>query len=223
MRRILTKKQQKVLSFLHESVRKNGYPPSLSDICDHLGINAPKNARKHLFALEKKGFIRRTGSKSRAISLVREPDDARHLGPDAMAVWPRPLPESPGRTSAVPILGRVRAGAPRLAIEEIDGYMRLDTGHFKCDGAFILRAEGSSMTGAGISQGDLLVVRPASSAQNGDIVVAMLGDEATVKRLVERDGEVLLKPENPLMEPIRVSPSDAFSIIGRVMHVIKNV
>lgn len=199
----LTIRQREILGFINDHIGDRGYPPSLREICVHFGIKGPKNAGKHLDALEKKGFIRRGSRISRAIEVV---DSALR------------------NAVSVPIAGRVRAGSPSLAVEDIVGHMVLDTGFFKCADAFMLKVEGDSMTGAGIDEGDYLVVRPQKDASNGDIVVALLDGEATVKRFFREDGVVTLKPENPLMEPIRVREGGKeVSVIGKVISVVKKL
>ncbi len=199
----LTGRQREVLEFLEEFIGESGYPPTLREICARFSIKGPKNAAKHLDALEKKGFIRRSSKISRAIEVVGS---------------------SLRGGISVPIAGRVHAGSPHLAVEDITGRVLLDERFFACRGAFILRVEGKSMIGAGIDPGDFLVVRPQKDASSGEIVVAMLDGEATVKRF-SRDGrDVVLKPENPSMEPIRVAPDGAeFEMIGKVVSVIKKV
>ncbi|WKZ32104.1 MAG: transcriptional repressor LexA [Thermodesulfobacteriota bacterium] len=200
----LTSRQKEILDFLREFIGEAGYPPSLRDICARFGIKGPKNAAKHLVALEKKGFIKRGGSASRAISLL-------------------------GRNRAqqggvlLPIAGRVRAGAPEEAVEDVLGHVVLDERFFKCRDAFLLKVEGESMVEAGISEGDLVVVRPQPDASGGDIVVALVDNEATVKRLLKTGGRVVLKPENHSMEPIVVKDGSDFAIIGKVISVIRRL
>ncbi len=197
--RRLTHRQKGVLEFIREFISEHGYAPSLREICVRFGIKGPQNARKHLDALEKKGFIRRSANRSRAIDI---------------------LP----RTGAVqvPIAGRVRAGKPHPAVEDITGYVTLDPDFFKCRGAFMLRVEGQSMVDAGIEDGDYVLVRPQADASNGEIVVAMVDGDATVKRFFRTGRAVVLKPENPQMEPIRLEAGE-FSIIGKVVSVIKHM
>ncbi|MBI5469057.1 MAG: repressor LexA [Deltaproteobacteria bacterium] len=202
-KRALTERQRDVLGFIKDYIAASGYPPSLRDICARFGIKGPKNAGKHLKALEKKGFIRRSSSISRGIEVV---DSALK------------------NAVSVPIAGRVRAGSPHLAVEDIVGHMALDARFFKCAGAFVLKVEGESMTGAGIDDGDYLVVRPQNWASNGEIVVALIDNEATVKRFFMEAGVVTLKPENPSMEPIRVAGGGReVSVIGKVVSVVKKI
>ncbi len=197
----LTHRQRAVLEYIRDFTERNGYPPSLRDICIHFGIKGPKNARKHIDALEKKGFLRRTPGVSRGIGLI-----------------------SPSKGVVVPVAGRVRAGTPELAIEDIEGYVTLDEGFFNCRGCFLLRVEGESMEDAGIEEGDHILVRPQRDALNGDIVVAMVDDEATVKRFYRYSSTVVLKPENPHMKPIWIDTSRGhphLTIVGKVVSIIK--
>jgi len=187
------------LEFLKDFIRRSGYPPSLRDICAHFKINNPRSAAKHLVALEKKGFIKRTANASRAIEV---------FGVNA------------GHAVAVPVVGSVRAGNPELAVEDVIGHVTLDERFFRCAGAFLLKVKGESMTGAGIDDGDYALVRPQMIAESGDIVVAVIAGEATVKRFLRKGQTIILKPENPDMRPITVSGGD-FGIVGKVISVIK--
>ncbi|CAG1064957.1 repressor LexA [uncultured bacterium] len=198
----LTTRQKEILVFLREFISESGYPPSLRDICARFGISGPKNAAKHLDALEKKGFIRRRAASSRAIEL---------LGPSPLGGVP------------IPIAGRVRAGSPEPAVEDITGHVVLDESFFRCSGAFVLKVVGESMTGAGINDGDFVVVRPQPEAAPGDIVVALLDGEATVKTFLRDGDEVVLRPENPAMKPIRVTGTEDFAIAGKVVSVIRRI
>jgi repressor LexA len=112
---------------------------------------------------------------------------------------------------------------PELAIEDIEGYVTLDSSFFKCRGAYLLRAVGESMIEAGIENDDFLLIRPQSDAEAGDIVIAMIDDEATVKRFIKKDGQITLKPENPTMEPIEIDGTKKFEIVGKVVDVIKRL
>lgn len=198
----LTKRQESVLVFLREFISVRGYAPSLREICAKFGIKSPKNAKKHLEALEKKGFLKRSPNLSRAIELVKA---------------------SVKNTISVPIVGRVKAGLPHLAVEDVTGHVALDAGFFNCEGAFILEADGESMKGAGINDGDFLLVRPEAEIFNNDIAVVMLDSESTVKRFLKKDGVITLKPENPEFKPVRVKKSAEFVVIGKVVSVIKQI
>lgn len=199
----LTIRQESILDFLKEFIAEAGYPPSLRDIARHFGISSPKNVAKHLDALERKGFIKRSAALSRGIDVV----------------------DGAGRaTVSVPIAGHVRAGAPHLAVEDIVGHIALDADFFKCVGAFILKVSGDSMFEAGIEEGDYVLVRPQKDAANGDIVVAIIDGEATVKRVFIDDVSITLKPANAAYAPIIVRDDGReFSIIGKVVSVIKQI
>lgn len=186
-----TTKQAEILNFLTEYITQNGHGPSIREICDAVGLRSTSTVHYHLRALKKLGKIEMDELKKRTISL-----------PDSVH----------GRM--IPILGVVTAGLPILAQENVEGHLPWN-GDPHC---FALRVRGDSMVGAGILDGDKVVVRPQPTAMDGQIVVALLGDEATVKRLRLRDGEVLLMPENPSYSPI--DGRDA-SILGLVKAVIR--
>jgi repressor LexA len=203
-----TTRQFEVLEFIREFMEWHGYSPSLREISSHLGISGPQNARKHLDALEKKGYLKRTPRLARGIELTGEPA-ARGGSP--------PL--------KVPIVGSVRAGSLALAIENIEGYTFIDSAIFKCrtnDEHFMLKIEGSSMTEAGIDEDDYILVRSQKTARNRDIVVAMVDGDTTVKRFFRHQDYILLQPENSAMRPIIVKKGK-FSILGKVVSVIKNI
>ena len=203
MNKGLTSRQKEILEYLKEFIEASGYPPSLRDICAKFDIKGPNNARKHLDALEKKGFIKRSAHISRAIEVLG--------GPAKGAV-------------SIPVVGRVRAGAPHLAVEDISGHVALDPDFFRCREGFLLKIVGDSMLGAGIDDGDYVLVRPQADAVDGDIVVATVENEATVKRFFKKDGMVILRPENPWMEAIHVKEGGKeLSIIGKVISIIKKV
>lgn len=199
----LTIRQKEILGFIREYIEGNGYPPSLREICANFNIKGPQNARKHLDALVKKGFLKRNAHISRGIELMDKPH--------ASAV-------------PVPIAGRVRAGLPHLAVEDIMGEVKLDPGFFKCKDAFLLKVTGDSMLGAGIDDGDYVLVRPQSTADNNDIIVATLDNEATVKRFFRQEGMIILRPENPWMEQMHIKEGGKeFQIIGKVINIIKKL
>ncbi len=183
-------KREEVYAFLSDFTARNGYSPTVREICAAVGLKSTASVYRHLESLRDEGLISMDESKKRAISLpsVR-----------------------PGR---VPVVGMVTAGRPILAVENIEGYLPWEGE----DGCFALRVRGESMLGAGILDGDTVVVRPQPDADNGQIVVALLGDEATVKRLRRGGGEVWLMPENPAFEPIDGREA---VILGRVKAVIR--
>ncbi len=198
----LTKRQEAIFSFVKGFIEESGYPPSLREICLSFGIKSPKNAVKHLDAIERKGFIRRGKNIARAIEVTKG---------------------AYGRAVMVPIAGSIRAGGPRLAIEDIRGHVALDSRFFRCEGAFLLKVQGRSMTGAGINEGDYVLVSPGAEVSNNDVAVVMLDNEATVKRFLRTADGVTLKPENPDMEPLHVNEGSGrdMNMVGKVIAVIK--
>lgn len=178
----LTEKQERVLQFIKDFTWEHGYPPSVREICTGVGLRSPSSVHAHLKALENAGYLEREGSKTRALTMAGGNNLNAHV-------------------HSVPILGRVAAGSPILAVQEIEGYLPFDAGQSQRE-LFALRVRGDSMINAGILPGDLIVVAHQSTARHGEIVVAMIDDEATVKRLKKQNGEVWLMPENPAYQPI---------------------
>lgn len=200
--RTLTARQQEILDYLVEHARETGYPPTIREIGFRFGIRSTKGVVDHLTALERKGHIRRVLGKSRALELIAPPAD--------------------DRTSGVPILGRIAAGLPLLAEENVEDRLLIDPSFLKGKGEFLLRVRGESMIEAHIADGDLVLVRPAAEAKNGEIVVAMIGEEATVKRFFREEGRVVLRPENRAMEPIVIGPGDGeLRILGVVVGLFR--
>lgn len=187
-----TTKRDEILAFLQEFSAENGYAPSVREIMQAVGLKSTASVHYHLDALNKSGQINMDGSKNRAISVS---GGAKKQG-------------------MVPIVGVVAAGLPILAVENIEGYLHWDAD----EDCFALRVKGDSMIGAGILPGDKLIVRPQQTADNGDIVVALLEEEATVKRLSRKDGHVWLLPENPNYAPIDGTNA---AIIGKVCGVVR--
>ena len=196
----LTPRQEQVLEFIRESVRVNGYPPTVREICTALELSSPSTVHAHLANLESLGLIKRDPTKPRALDVVRE------LRP------PRPLP----------LVGQVAAGQPILAEENIEELVDVPAFLRRDDDDFVLRVKGDSMTDAGIFNGDFIVVHTQEQAQNGEIVVALVEDEATTKRFYREGHSVRLQPENDLYEPIVVSADDV-QIVGRVVGVLRQL
>lgn len=178
----LSPKQARIYEFILSFTRENGYPPSVREIADAVGLKSPSTVHFHLKSLEEAGVITRGAGKTRAITAVHPME---------------PAPAKP--EGKIPVLGSVAAGAPILAEELIEDYIPFDAQGEDC---FALRIRGESMTGAGILPGDLVIVRRQPTAVNGEIVIALIGDEATCKRFSRRDGHVWLLPENEDYEPI---------------------
>jgi repressor LexA len=181
----LTRRQREILAFVQRYTEAHGYPPSVREIGQALGLTSSSTVHSHLSALEKKGYIRRDPSKPRALEVLR---DEREV--PAKKVVP------------IPVVGRVTAGEPILAQQNIEDYLPLPADLVGGGECFLLHVRGDSMVGAGIYDGDLLLVRRQPTARNGDIVVARLEDEATVKRFYREADRVRLQPENPALEPI---------------------
>lgn len=190
----LSQKQLQIYEYICDCVKTRGYPPSVREICDAVGLKSPSTVHMHLGTLEKHGYISRGAGKTRAITLT---------GPDQ-------------KPDGIPVIGTVAAGQPLLAMEDAIGYIGYDAGDTGEFFALIIRGE--SMRNAGILDGDLVVVRRQSTAKNGEIVIALIEDEATCKRLSLTGGEVWLMPENENFEPINGHEA---SILGRVEAVIR--
>ena len=204
MRPALTARQQQILDFIEQVISTTGYPPSIRQIGEALDISSTNGVRAHLKALEKKGYIHRSLRTSRGIAML---DQVKRV-----------VSAASQEAIAVPILGRVTAGEPILAVENYDGHLSLDPSLVKNDDVFALRVEGDSMIEAGILDGDYVLVRPQDTASNGDIVVALLDDEVTVKRFYKEANGIRLQPENARLDPIRVPD---VSICGKVTGLIR--
>ena len=200
----LTRKQQEVYNFILSFTNEHGYPPSVREIGAAVGLKSPSTVHFHMKGLEEAGVIVKAEGKTRAISLP-----GVSLNPVAEETNPR--------ANQVPVVGSVAAGSPILAQECIEDYLTFDTQGLSGE-HFALRVRGESMLNAGILPGDLVVVHRQSEAHNGEIVVALFEDEATVKTLQRRNGEVWLMPENPDYQPIDGTHAE---IIGRVVAVVR--
>jgi repressor LexA len=198
--RALTSRQRQVLDYLVAQIKKKGYAPSVREIGAALGLRSPSTVHQHLIALEQKGCIRRHGERMRALEVV----DKSLL--------------NDGDGITLPLVGRVSAGRPILADGQPEACVVMPPRFFgDIRGCFLLRVSGDSMIGAGILPGDVVLVRPQAHAAPGDIVVAVLGEDATVKRFSIADGAPVLAPANPAYQPIR----DEFQVIGRVLGTIR--
>lgn len=209
----LTRRQREILDFIKGEIARRGYPPSVREIGEAVGLSSSSTVHSHLAALEAKGCIRRDPSKPRALEVLD------HQAPAT------PSPLEYARVHPVPLVGHVAAGEPILASENVEDVIPLPT-EIAGEGTFILRVRGDSMVGAGILDGDHVVVRQQETATNGDIVVAVVTDEltgepeATVKRFFREDGLVRLQPENPAHEPIRVRD---VTILGKVVALFRTL
>jgi repressor LexA len=200
----LTKRQKEIFDFIRKHAEKTGYPPTVREIGKAVGLHSSSTVHAHLANLEKIGLLRRDPTKPRAIELLL--DKAKKTI----------LPEGSG----LPLVGHVAAGEPILAEANIEEYIEIPDVIGGEEGDYVLRVRGESMVGAGIFAGDYVVVRPAEEAGDGEIVVALLGEEATVKRYFRENDHIRLQPENDSMEPIR---SSDVSILGRVIGVVRKI
>jgi repressor LexA len=210
----MTKMQQRIYDYIAETTRQQGYPPSVREIGEAVGLKSPSTVHFHLKHMEELGVLSKGAGKGRAITLTdRQPAEKPAPAPELKPRFTEP--EIPA--GRVPVVGNVAAGTPILAQELIEDYLTFDTGGR--DGEyFALRVRGESMLGAGILPDDLVVVHQQQDARSGDIVVALLEDEATVKRLQRRGGETWLLPENPDYQPIDGRNA---TILGKVSAVIR--
>jgi len=202
----LTERQKEVFEFLKDFLREKGFPPTLREIASHFGLKGPKGPQKILNILERKGYIRKVPGGSRAIEILSYPQfSLTHI-------------------LSVPIVGRVRAGEPILAIENIEGYINLDRSLVSSGDVFLLRVQGDSMIDAHIQDGDFALVKPQPNAENGEIVVALIEDEATIKRIFMKRDLIRLEPANPKMEPIIVKKGEKkITIVGKVIGIFRKI
>ena len=201
----LTKRQQEIFDFIKKYSAKYGYPPTVRDIGKAVGLASSSTVHAHLANLEKIGLLRRDPSKPRALELL-----------DRAAEGVKSLVQPNG----LPLVGHVAAGQPVLAEENIEDYVDVPAVAGGEEGEYLLRVRGDSMKNAGILEGDFVVVRPQETAQDNDIVVALVGEEATVKRFFRENDHVRLQPENASMEPIR---SKEVRVLGQVVGVLRKV
>lgn len=200
----VTARQRRILDFIAKTTRERGYPPTVREIGEAVGLTSSSSVHSQLANLERKGLLRRDPTKPRAI--VAEPD--------------RPKPEA----AVVPLLGRIAAGSPAMAAEGVEEYLTVPLGFASGGEHFALRVSGDSMVGAGILDGDIVVVRRQDDGDDGDVVAALVPgpaeDEATVKRLRRERGRVVLVPENPAYEPLEMAEG---RILGKVVAVLRRL
>ena len=197
----ISEKQKEILEYIKSEILNRGYPPAVRDICEAVHLKSTSSVHSHLETLEKNGYIRRDPTKPRASEII---DDTFNLVRREVV--------------NVPLLGRVAAGQPLLAVENIEAYFPVPSEYMPNEESFMLRVKGESMINAGIFDGDNILVRRQSTASNGDMVVALVDDSATVKTFYKEDGYYRLQPENDSMEPIIV---EECSILGKVFGVFR--
>ena len=199
----ITAKQEEILEYIKETILKKGYPPAVREICEAVHLKSTSSVHSHLSTLEEKGFIRRDPTKPRTIEIL---DDTFNFNRREM--------------TNVPVVGAVAAGQPLLAEQNIEDYFPIPVELLPNADTFMLRVKGDSMINAGILDGDQIIVEQTPSAKNGDIVVALLEDSATVKRFYREDGHYRLQPENDYMDPIIV---DHVDIQGKVIGLFRRM
>ena len=197
----ITAKQREILEYIKQEILNKGYPPAVREICEAVHLKSTSSVHSHLETLEKNGYIRRDPTKPRAIEII---DDNFNL--------------TRREVVNVPIIGQVAAGQPLLAVENIENYFPIPTEFMPNAETFMLKVKGDSMINAGIFNGDKILVQKQSDAQNGDIVVALVDDSATVKTFYKEDGHFRLQPENDTMDPIIVNEC---SILGKVFGIMR--
>ena len=197
----ITDKQREILEYIKKEILNRGYPPTVRDICEAVNLKSTSSVHSHLETLEKNGYIRRDPAKPRAIEIV---DDNFNLTRREFA--------------NVPLIGQVAAGQPLLAVENIESYFPIPTEFMPNAESFMLKVKGESMINAGIFDGDNILVEKCDNVHNGDIVVALIDDSATVKTFYKEDGHIRLQPENDTMDPIIVPDC---KIVGKVFGVFR--
>ena len=197
----ISSKQREILEYIKQEILNKGYPPAVREICEAVHLKSTSSVHSHLETLEKNGYIRRDPTKPRAIEII---DDNFNL--------------TRREVVNVPIIGQVAAGQPLLAVENIENYFPIPTEFMPNAETFMFKVKGDSMINAGIFNGDKILVQKQSDAQNGDIVVALVDDSATVKTFYKEDGHFRLQPENDTMDPIIVNEC---SILGKVFGIMR--
>ena len=197
----ISPKQKEILEYIKSQILERGFPPAVRDICEAVGLKSTSSVHSHLETLEKNGYIRRDPTKPRAIEIL---DDSFNFMRREMV--------------NVPIIGRVAAGEPILADQNIENYFPIPMEYMPNNPTFMLKVKGESMINAGILSGDMVLVKQVSTAHNGDMVVALIEDGATVKTFYKEDGHIRLQPENDTMEPIIVVD---VQILGKVIGVFR--
>jgi repressor LexA len=211
----LTKRQQEIFDFIKRYSSQHGYPPTVRDIGKAVGLASSSTVHAHLANLERLGLLRRDPSKPRAIELLDRIREDVGVAVETVAGNVRSIVR-PG----LPLVGQVAAGQPILAEENIEDYVQVPPIAGGDEGEYVLRVRGESMKDVGILEGDYVVVRPQETASDGEIVVALVGEEATVKRFFREADHVRLQPENTTMEPIRTND---VRVLGRVVGLFRNV
>ena len=200
----ISKKQSEILEYMKNEILNRGFPPSVREICEAVNLKSTSSVHSHLETLEKNGYIRRDPTKPRAIEIV---DDNFNL--------------VRRETVNVPIIGKVAAGEPLLAVQNVEGYFPIPSEYMPNKQTFMLVVQGDSMINAGIFSGDYVVVEKQENAENGDKVVALVEDSATIKTFYKEKDHIRLQPENDFMDPIVIAPDPKFQVLGKVIGVFR--
>ena len=200
----ISKKQSEILEYMKNEILNRGFPPSVREICEAVNLKSTSSVHSHLETLEKNGYIRRDPTKPRAIEIV---DDNFNL--------------VRRETVNVPFIGKVAAGEPLLAVQNVEGYFPIPSEYMPNKQTFMLVVQGDSMINAGIFSGDYVVVEKQENAENGDKVVALVEDSATIKTFYKEKDHIRLQPENDFMDPIVISPDQQFQVLGKVIGVFR--
>jgi repressor LexA len=212
MSKELTDRQNNILNFIKQFRNENGYPPTLREIGKRFQISSTFGVKRHLDALVRKGYLTVEGNASRGINIL---NINSHSEREAVL-------ESNDIFNKIPIVGRVAAGSPILALENIEGSILIDPSFMKkTQDSFALKVKGDSMINAGIFEGDLVIVQPNAEAKNGDIIVARLYDEVTVKTYENKNNNIRLIPENSEYQPLEINDNSEFTIVGKVTGVVR--
>ena len=205
----LTDRQKDILDFICQYKDENGYPPTLREIGKNFDIASTFGVKRHLDVLEKKGYIAILAKQSRGIAILKP-----ELLKNSFTSY--------DNTNRVPIVGQVAAGSPVLAVESIEGSIAIDSSYLKRpESSFALKVKGDSMINAGVFEGDLVIVSPVLEVKNGEMIVAMINGEVTVKNFEKKDKIIQLNPENEKYQPIIVTEQDEFSVVGKVVGVFR--
>ena len=199
----ITEKQKEILEYIKSEILKRGFPPAVREICEAVHLKSTSSVHSHLATLERKGYIRRDPTKPRAIEIL---DDSFQLLRKEMV--------------NVPIVGKIAAGSPLLAVENIESYFPIPSEYLPNAQTFLLEVQGESMINAGVLPGDHILVQQQNNAENGEMIVALIDDSATVKTFYREDGYIRLQPENDTMDPILVQETQ-LHILGKVIGVFR--
>ena len=200
----ISEKQSEILEYMKNEILNRGFPPSVREICEAVSLKSTSSVHSHLETLEKNGYIRRDPTKPRAIEIV---DDNFNL--------------VRRETVNVPIIGKVAAGEPLLAVQNVEGYFPIPSEYMPNKQTFMLVVQGDSMVNAGIFSGDYVVVEKQENAENGDKIVALVEDSATIKTFYKEKDHIRLQPENDYMDPIVIHPEQQFQVLGKVIGVFR--